>query len=66
MLRSLQRCDQGSDMYNDLKFTLEVADELGRLKLVDVLEKAFNIHTQAPGRSGRSGGSRGGGRHGGG
>nr|POE97682.1 aspartyl protease family protein 2 [Quercus suber] len=66
MLRSLQRCDRGSDMYNDLKFTLEVVDELGRIKLADALAEAADIDTQAPGRGGRSGGSRGGRRRGGG
>nr|POF14766.1 hypothetical protein CFP56_43613 [Quercus suber] len=66
MLQFLQRCNRGSDMYNDLKFTLEVVDELGRLKLAEALVEAANIHTQVPGRSGQSGGSRGGRRHGGG
>ena len=64
MLRSLQRCNRGSDMYNDLKFTLEVVDELGRLKLADALAKAADIHTQAPGCGRRSGGRRGGGQAG--
>nr|POF21624.1 hypothetical protein CFP56_24749 [Quercus suber] len=49
MLRSLQRCNKGSDMHNDLKLTLEYVDELGRLKLVDKLVKASDIGTQAPG-----------------
>nr|POF05320.1 hypothetical protein CFP56_37628 [Quercus suber] len=66
MLWSLQRCDRGSDVYNDLKFTLEVVDELGRIKLADALAEAADIDTQAPGRGGRSGGSRGGRRRGGG
>nr|POF02058.1 hypothetical protein CFP56_18182 [Quercus suber] len=66
MLRSLRRCNRGSDMYNDLKFTLEVVDELGRLKLADALAEAADVHTQVPGRSGQSGGSRGGRRRGGG
>nr|POF11902.1 hypothetical protein CFP56_13750 [Quercus suber] len=55
MLRSLQRCNRGSDMYNDLKFTLEVVDELGRLKLANVLAEVADIDTQVPGHSGRSG-----------
>nr|POE44604.1 hypothetical protein CFP56_78186 [Quercus suber] len=55
MLRSLRRCNRGSDMYNDLKFTLEVVDELGRLKLADALAEAADFHTQVPGRSGQSG-----------
>ena len=29
MLRSVQRCDEGSDMHNHLKMTLEYVDELG-------------------------------------
>ena len=66
MLRSLQRCDQGSDMYNDLKFTLEVVEELGQLKLADALTKASDFGTQALGRNERSGGSQGHGRCGGG
>ena len=39
MLRSIQKCDEGSDMQNDLKMTLEYVDELGRLKLANVLAK---------------------------
>ena len=60
MLRSIQKCDEGSDMQNDLKMTLEYVDELGRLKLASA-----NIGPQAPIHSGRSGRSRGGGRRGG-
>ena len=45
MLRSLQRCDEGSNMHNDLKLTLEHVDELGQIKLVDVLAKAADIGT---------------------
>ena len=66
MLRSLQRCNEGSDMHNDLKLTLEYVDELGRLKLANALAEAADIGTQASGRDGRSGGSQGGGRRGGG
>ena len=66
MIRSIQKCDEGSDMHNDLTFTLEVVEELGRLKLADALAKAVHIGTQAPGRGGQSGGSRGGGHRGGG
>ena len=65
MLRSIQRCDEGSDMHNDLKMTLEYVDRLGRLKLANALAEAANIGPQAPGHSGRSGGSRGGGCRGG-
>ena len=65
MLRSIQKCDEGSDMHNDLKMTLEYVDELGRLKLANALVEAANIGPQASVRSGRSGGSRGGGRRGG-
>ena len=65
MLRSIQKCDEGSDMQNDLKMTLEYVDELGRLKLANVLAEATNIGPQAPVHSGRSGGSRRGGRRGG-
>ncbi|KAL0002118.1 hypothetical protein SO802_015899 [Lithocarpus litseifolius] len=65
-LRSLQRCDRGSDMYYDLKLTLEAVKELGRLKLADALAEASDIGSQAPGHSGRSGGSRRRGRGGGG
>ena len=52
-------------MQNDLKMTLEYVDELGRLKLANALAEAANIGPQAPVHSGRSGGSRGGRRHGG-
>nr|POE45031.1 hypothetical protein CFP56_74284 [Quercus suber] len=55
MLRSLQRCDEGSDMHNDLKLTLEYVDELGRLKLANAFAEAFDIDTQAPGRDRQSG-----------
>ena len=65
MLRSIQKCDEGSDMQNDLKMTLEYVDELGRLKLANVLAKVANIGPQAPVHSERSGGSRKGGRRGG-
>ena len=65
MLRSIQRCDEGSDMHNDLKMTLEYVDRLGRLKLANALAEAANIGPQAPGHSGRSSGSRGGGCRGG-
>lgn len=53
-------------MYNDLKFTLEVVDELGRLKLADALAEAADVDTQVPTRNRQSGGSRGGRRRGGG
>ena len=66
MIRSIQRCDEGSDMHNDLTYTLQLVEELGQLKLVDALAEAFNIGTQAPSRGGQSGGSQGGGRRGGG
>ena len=66
MIRSIQRCDEGSDMHNDLKYTLELVEELGRLKLADALAEASDIGTQRAGRGGQSGGSRGGGRRGGG
>ena len=66
MLRSLQRCDEGSNMHNDLKLTLEYVDELGRLKLVNALVEAADIGPQAAGHNGRSGGSQGGGHRGGG
>ena len=65
MLRSIQKCDEGSNTQNDLKMTLEYVDELGRLKLANALAEAANIGPQAPVHSGRSGGSRGGRRHGG-
>ena len=29
MIRSIQRCDEGSDMHNDLKLTLELMEEMG-------------------------------------
>ena len=51
-------------MHNELKLTLEYVGELGRLKLANALAEAANIGPQAPVHSGRSGGSRGGGRHG--
>ena len=57
MLRSIQKCDEGSDMQNDLKMTLEYVDELGRLKLANALVEAANIGPQAPVHSRRSGGS---------
>nr|POE57308.1 hypothetical protein CFP56_35166 [Quercus suber] len=66
MIRSTQRCDEGSDMHNDLTYTLQLVEELGRLKLADALVEAVHIGTQALGRGGQSRGSRGGGRHGGG
>nr|POE81918.1 hypothetical protein CFP56_08241 [Quercus suber] len=66
MIRSTQRCDEGSDMHNDLTFTLQLVVELGRLKLAVTLTEAVHISTQALGRGGQSGGSRGGGRRGGG
>ena len=53
-------------MHDDLKMTLELVEELGRLKLADALAEAFDIGTQALSRGGWSGGSRGGGRRGGG
>ena len=65
MLRSIQKCDEGSDMQNDLKMTLEYVDELGRLKLTNALTEAANIGPQALVHSRQSGGSRGGGRCGG-
>ena len=49
-LRSLQRCDRGSNMYNDLKLALEVVEELGQLKLADALVEASDIGTQASSR----------------
>ena len=48
-------------MHNDLKMTLEYVDELGRLKLANALAEVANIGPQAPGHSGRSGGSQRGG-----
>ena len=53
-------------MHNDIKYTLELVEKLGRLKLADVLAEASDIGTQASGRNGQSSGSRGGGRRGGG
>ena len=53
-------------MHNDLTFTLELVEELSRLKLVDTLTEAVHIGTQAPGRGKKSGGSHGGGHRGGG
>ena len=64
MIRSIGKCDEGSDMHNDLTFTLELVEELGRLKLTDVLAKVVHIGTQAPGHGGQSGGSRRGGHRG--
>ncbi|XP_050269638.1 uncharacterized protein LOC126713812 [Quercus robur] len=66
MIRSIQRCDEGSDMHTDLTFTLELMEELGRLKLANALAEAVDIDTQAPVRGGQRGGSRGGGHRGGG
>ena len=43
MLRSIQKCDEGSDMQNDLKMTLEYVDELGQLKLANALAEVANI-----------------------
>ena len=54
MLRSLQSCNEGSNMHNDLKLTLEYVDELGRLKLANVLAEAVDICPQAPSYGGRS------------
>ena len=45
MIRSIQKCDEGSDMHNDLTFTQELIEELGRLKLADVLAEAVHIGT---------------------
>ena len=61
MIRSIQKCDEGSDVHNDLTFTLELVGELGRLKLADALADVVHIGTQAPGYGGQSGGFRGGG-----
>uniref|UniRef100_A0A7N2RAV2 Uncharacterized protein n=1 Tax=Quercus lobata TaxID=97700 RepID=A0A7N2RAV2_QUELO len=61
MIRPIQRCDEGSDMHTDLTFTLELVEELGRLKLVNALAEAVDIATQAPVCGGQRGGSRGGG-----
>ena len=63
MIRSIQKCDEGSDKHNDLTFTQELIEELGRLKLANVLAEAVHIGTQAPGCGRQSGGSRGGGHH---
>ena len=52
MLRSIQKCDEGSDIQNDLKMTLEYVDELGRLKLANALVESANIGPQAPVHSG--------------
>ena len=57
MLRSLQSCDEGSNMHNDLKLTLEYVNELGQLKLANALVKAVDIGPQAPSHGGQSGGS---------
>ena len=62
MLRFAQRCNEGSDICNDLKLALELVAELGRLKLADAFAKASDIGTQASGRGKRSDGSLGGGR----
>ena len=53
MLRPLQRCDEGPDMHNDLKLTLELMEELGWLKLEDALAEASDIGTQAQSRGGQ-------------
>ena len=53
-------------MHTDLIFTLELVEELGRLKLANALVEAVDIGTQAPVRGGQRGGSRGGGYRGGG
>ena len=66
MIRSIQRCDEGSDMHTDLTFTLELVEELGRLKLVNALAEAVDIGTQAPIHDRQCGGSHGGGHRGGG
>nr|POF14523.1 hypothetical protein CFP56_48860 [Quercus suber] len=66
MIRPIQRCDEGFDTHNDLTYTLQLMEELGRLKLANVLAEAFHIGTQAPGHGEQSGGSRGGGHRGGG
>ncbi|XP_050264214.1 uncharacterized protein LOC126708463 [Quercus robur] len=66
MIRSIPRCDEGSDMHTDLTFTLELVEELGRLKLANALAEAVDIDRQAPVRGGQRGGSRGGGHRGGG
>ena len=66
MIRSIRRCDEGSDMHTDLTFTLELVEELGRLKLANALTEAVDIGTPAPVRGGQHGGSRGGGHRGGG
>ena len=66
MIRSIQRCDEGSDMHNDLTYTLQLMEELGQHKLVDALAEAFDIGTQASSHGGQSGGSQRGGRRGGG
>ena len=65
MLRSIQKCDKGSDMHSNLKMTLEYVDELGQLKSANALPEAANIGPQAPVHSERSGGSRRGGCRGG-
>ena len=66
MIRSIPRCDEGSDMHTDLTFTLELVEELGRLKLANALAEAVDIDTQPPVRGGQRGGSCGGGHRGGG
>ena len=45
MIRYIQRCDEGSDIHNDLTYTLQLVEEVGRLKLVDALIEAFDIGT---------------------
>ena len=52
MLRSIQKCDEGSDMQNDLKMTLEYVDGLGQLKLANALAEVAKIGPQAPVHSG--------------
>ena len=53
-------------MHTDLTFTLELVEELGRLKLVNALAEVVDIATQAPVCGRQRGGSRGGGHRGGG
>ena len=49
-------------MHTDLTFTLELVEELGRLKLVNALAEVVDIGTQAPVCGEQCGGSRGGGQ----
>ena len=49
-------------MHTDLTFTLELVEELGRLKLTNALAEAVDIGTQAPVCGEQCGGSRGGGQ----